>query len=101
VSEGSGRPIKAGDTVQIEYTVKLSDGTLADTNVGKNTPYEFTIGELPPKVIPGLEKGVTGMKKGGVRILRIPPGIGYGTRLVSGIPPNSTLVITVKILELM
>jgi FKBP-type peptidyl-prolyl cis-trans isomerase len=101
VSTGSGRAIKSGDTVQIEYTVKLADGTVVDTNVGKDRPYEFTIGELPPKVIAGMEQGVSGMKLGGVRLLRVPPGIGYGTKMVAGIPPNSTLVIQVKVLELM
>lgn len=100
LAPGSGNPIKKGDTVQVEYTVKLADGTVVDTNVGKN-PFLFTIGEVPSKVISGLEQGVTGMKPGGVRLLRIPPAIGYGTHLVNSIPAYSTLVIQVKILSVM
>jgi peptidylprolyl isomerase len=100
IAEGSGRPIKTGDTLHVEYTVKLADGTVVDTNVGKE-PYEFTIGEIPPKVISGIEQGVVGMKKGGVKLLRIPPQIGYGSKLVTGIPSNSTLVVQVKVLEVM
>ena len=98
--QGSGQPIKSGDTVQIEYTEKFVDGTLIETNVGKD-PYEFTIGQVPSKVFSGLEQGVIGMKKGGVRLLRIPPLIAYGTKLVSGIPPNTTLIVQVKVLEVM
>jgi len=97
---GSGEAVKKGDTIQIEYTVKLVDGTVVDTNVGKD-PFEFTIGEQPAKVISGIEQGVIGMKKGGVRLLRIPPSIAYSTKLVQGIPPNSTLIVTAKILNIM
>ena len=100
ISPGSGAAVQKGDTVQVEYTVKLVDGTVVDTNVGKE-PYEFTIGEQPPKVISGIEQGVIGMKKGGVRLLRIPPDIAYGSKLVKDIPPNSTLAVTVKILNIM
>ena len=99
---GSGRAIKKGDTVQIDYTVKLADGTVVDTSKGK-APGEFTIGEVPPRVYSGLEQGVMGMKKGGERLLRIPPHIAYGTKKIPGdkVPPNSTLIVQVKILEVM
>lgn len=100
LAPGSGRPIKAGDTVQIIYTEKLADGAVIDSNVGK-APFEFTIGEIPPRVISGLEKGVVGMKKGGERLLRVPPSIAFGTKLVKKVPANSTLIIQVKIVEVM
>jgi FKBP-type peptidyl-prolyl cis-trans isomerase len=94
---GSGRAAKKGDNVRIEYTGRLEDGTVFDSNVGK-APFEFLIGAIPPAVISGLEDGVVGMKVGGERLLRIPPGIAYQTKNVSGIPPNSTLIFKVKML---
>ena len=98
IKPGEGREIKKGDTVSIRYTGMLEDGTVFDSNE-KGDPYQFTIGEIPPKVISGMEAGVTGMKKGGIRLLRLPPAIAYGTKNVSGIPPNSTLIFKVEVVD--
>ena len=69
---------KSGDTVKVDYTGKLSDGTIFDTSVGKQ-PLEFTIGNN--EVIVGFEKTVTGMKVGESKTVTIPAAEAYGPYL--------------------
>jgi peptidylprolyl isomerase len=66
---------KNGDTVQVNYTGKLADGTVFDSSVGGN-PLEFTIGK--GLVIPGFEKAVMGMKIGEKKTVTIPANEAYG-----------------------
>ena len=68
---------KNGDTVQVNYTGKLADGTVFDSSVGRE-PLEFTLGE--GQVIPGFEKAVFGMKVGEKKTVTIPVDEAYGPR---------------------
>ena len=53
------------------------------------------------KVMQGWNIGVIGMQAGGMRILRIPPKLGYGNRAVDKvIPAQAHLVFVVELLEL-
>ena len=93
---GTGRAAAAGDTVMIDYTGKLRDGSVFDTSLGK-TPYSFILGS--GNVIPGMDQGLVGMKEGGKRLLIIPPALGYGTKANGPIPANSTLVFEVSLIK--
>lgn len=64
-----------GNTVQVEYTGKLSDGTIFDSSVGKQ-PLEFTVGS--GQVVPGFDKAVLGMKIGQSKTVTIPAAEAYG-----------------------
>lgn len=75
LSACSAPQVKDGDTVQINYTGKLSDGTVFDTSVG-STPLEFKLGA--GTVIPGFEKAVLGMKVGEKKTITIPMNEAYG-----------------------
>jgi len=66
-----------GDTVQVNYTGKLADGTVFDSSVGRE-PLEFTLGAA--QVIPGFEKAVFGMKVGEKKTVTIPVDEAYGPR---------------------
>jgi FKBP-type peptidyl-prolyl cis-trans isomerase len=97
VAVGTGAEAKAGDTVSVHYTGKLTDGTQFDSSVGRG-PFNFQLGA--GMVIQGWDQGVAGMKVGGKRKLTIPPELGYGARGFPGaIPPNSTLVFDVELLK--
>lgn len=96
VKVGTGAEAKPGMQVSVEYTGKLADGTVFDTNVGKD-PLVFTLGAQG--IIPGFQVGVNGMKVGGERLIAIPPSLGYGAQKVGTIPPNSTLIFSVKLLK--
>ena len=67
---------KSGDTVKVDYTLKLADGTVYQTSVG-STPFEFTLGQN--QVIAGFENAVNGMKVGETKTVTIPAAEAYGT----------------------
>lgn len=94
---GTGVPAQAGDTVMINYTGTLQDGTVFDTSEGK-APISFTLGS--GEVIPGLEQGIVGMQKGGKRLILIPPSLAYGPNDYGPIPGNSTLIFEIELVSI-
>lgn len=93
---GTGALAENGDTLTVDYTGKLADGTVFDTSVGRQ-PISFTLGA--GQVIPGWEQGFQGMRVGGKRILIIPPSLAYGSQGIGPIPPNATLTFEVTLLK--
>ena len=97
---GTGaRVVKTGDTIDVYYTGKLSDGKTFDSNVGSGKPFEFTIGA--GMVIQGWEQGFIGAKVGEKRTLTIPSDLGYGANGAgAAIPPNATLIFDVEVVSI-
>jgi len=77
---------KNGDTVKVDYTGKLENGTVFDTSEGRE-PLNFTLGA--GQVIPGFEQAVLGMKVGESKNVTIPVDEAYGEY-------NDTLVVVVN-----
>jgi FKBP-type peptidyl-prolyl cis-trans isomerase FkpA len=95
---GTGPEAKKGQTVSVHYTGWLTDGKKFDSSKDHGQPFSFALGR--GQVIQGWDEGVVGMKVGGRRKLTIPPEMGYGKQGFPGaIPPNSTLVFEVELLE--
>jgi FKBP-type peptidyl-prolyl cis-trans isomerase len=94
---GTGREVKSGDTVVINYLGTLTDGTKFDSSYDRGQPFETQIGI--GQVIKGWDLGVVGMKVGGKRKLTIPPELGYGSQDMGSIPPNSTLIFEVELID--
>ena len=96
--EGEGAEIVKHSKIKVHYIGKLEDGTKFDSSHDRGEPFSFQIGLR--QVIKGWEEGLMGMKTGGKRTLIIPPELGYGERGAGElIPPNSTLVFDVEIID--
>ena len=103
VRVGTGTQATSGRQLTVNYTgwvysVTAADhrGNQFDTSSGK-APYTFTLGM--GQVIAGWDQGINGMRVGGQRTLVIPPSLGYGNQAAGSIPPNSTLIFDVELLD--
>jgi peptidylprolyl isomerase len=97
---GKGPGAKAGDTVVVHYVgMNFSNGKEFDASWDAGQPFPVQLGE--GMVIPGWDKGLIGIKKGGRRELIIPPELGYGAQgYPPDIPPNETLVFVVDAISI-
>jgi peptidylprolyl isomerase len=71
----SDKIVVKGNHVSVDYTGKLTDGTVFDSSVGR-TPLEFDVGA--GQMIKGFDDGVLGMKIGEKKTVTIPPEQAYG-----------------------
>jgi len=98
LKEGAGTVAEQYSIVTVHYTGTLENGNVFDSSLkpGKD-PYRFTLGVK--QVIEGWDQGLIGMKVGEKRKLIIAPEMGYGNQGMGVIPPNSTLIFEVELLE--
>ena len=111
---GEGDEAIEGARVTVHYVGKFLNGRVFDASLAEftdrldeDTPFTFTLGRN--NVIPGWEQGIPGMRVGGKRQLLIPPDLAYGRRGAGcppagqegecTIPPNSTLIFDVELLN--
>ncbi|XP_069039372.1 FK506-binding protein 15 isoform X2 [Lepisosteus oculatus] len=97
---GEGQAVETGDSLEVAYTGWLLQnhaiGQVFDSNVNKDKLLRLKLGA--GKVIKGWEEGMVGMKKGGRRLLCVPPSLAYGAQgIPSRIPADSTLVFETEI----
>ena len=92
---GEGSPARRGAQVTVRYAGALADGRVFTQPL--EPPATFKLGA--GTVIAGWEKGVPGMRVGGLRQLIIAPALGYGAEKNGVIPPNSVLVFEVELLS--
>jgi len=97
--EGEGKPVVCGQKVSIAYEALLGDEKpIADT-ASKEKPLNFRIGGSA--VMPALELGVVGMKKGGVRTLFAPMHMAYGLKehARDDVPADSNVQFKITLLD--
>jgi FKBP-type peptidyl-prolyl cis-trans isomerase len=92
VKPGSGAYPAPTDTVEVNYTGTLTDGTVFDRST---QPVEFPLNQ----VIPGWTEGLQLINKGGRIRLYIPASLAYGDQAQPGIPAGSTLIFDIELLD--
>lgn len=97
IKEGSGDPIPTGMNARVHYTGKLLNGTIFDSSRNRGKPFSFTVGKR--EVILGWDKGVQTMRKGEICTLTCSPDYAYGSSGIGPIPPNSTLIFEVELID--
>jgi peptidylprolyl isomerase len=95
--KGSGKKPEAGKTVVVHYTGTFINGQIFDSSIQRAEPFEFRFGG--EEVIPGMEEGISYMKEGGKATLIIQSKLAYGDKQINKIPPFSTLIFYVELIE--
>lgn len=93
---GEGAKPAAEDTVKVHYSGKLLDGTEFDSSYARNEPISFALN----RVIAGWTEGMQLMPIGSKFEFYIAPELAYGEGGGGPIPPNSTLIFEVELLDI-
>jgi FKBP-type peptidyl-prolyl cis-trans isomerase FkpA len=97
--EGTGPNPRPGDSVIVNYTGMLLDGTVFESSRQLGKPYSFPFGQ--GVVIKGWDEGIALMNKGSKYIFYIPSPLAYGDRGMSAfIKPNSILVFEIELMDI-
>lgn len=96
IKSGNGKKPKANSTVKVHYTGTLIDGTKFDSSLDRGEPLTFSVRD----VIPGWTEGLMLMDEGSKYMLYIPYNLAYGENPVGDIPPGSTLIFEVELIEI-
>lgn len=98
ITQGTGPKPKVDDRVSVNYAGSLLDGTEFDSSYKRNEPAQFVL----KQVVPGWTEGLQLMPVGSKYKLWVPAKLGYAEAGTPGgpIPPNSTLVFEVELLQI-
>jgi FKBP-type peptidyl-prolyl cis-trans isomerase len=96
LKQGTGATPKASDRVKTHYKGTFIDGKEFDSSIGRGQPAEFPV----TGVIKGWTEALQLMKVGDKWELVIPSDLAYGPEGRPGIPPHSTLVFEIELLDI-
>ena len=96
IVQGTGKVPTTNDTVTTHYRGTLIDGTEFDNSYKRGEPASFPV----TGVIKGWTEALQMMPVGSKWQLFIPAEIAYGERGRPGIPPNSTLLFDIELLDI-
>ncbi len=96
ITMGTGAKPGPQDMVKVHYTGMLMDNTKFDSSVDRGAPAEFGVNQ----VIQGWQEGIQLMPEGSKFKFYIPYELGYGEQGTGPIPPYSTLVFEVELIEI-
>lgn len=96
---GTGALPLDGDIVKIRYVAWLWDQDGPDRKGQQVDSGEFEFILDVTRTLPAFQQGLSNMRVGGLRRMQVPPEYALGEEGQGNIPPNSTLVIEVELLE--
>ncbi len=96
LTAGKGQKPGKEDTVTVEYTGKLINGTVFDSTDKSGKPASFKVSQ----VIPGWTEVLQLMPVGSTWEVYVPASLAYGARNVGGmIGPNETLIFNIHLID--
>lgn len=96
IDAGTGAKPSKSDTVTVEYTGTLIDGTVFDSTEKAGKPATFQVSQ----VIPGWTEALQLMPSGSTWEVYVPSDLAYGPRSVGGpIGPNETLIFKIHLIS--
>ncbi len=95
--KGNGKKPHIGDKVVVNYTGKLTNDTVFDSSFKRHEPFSFKVGS--GQVIKGWDEAFLLLQEGDKATIKFGPELGYGDRVSGPIPPNSTLIFDVELLN--
>ena len=97
ITPGSGATPAASSTVRTHYEGTLISGEVFDSSYQRGEPAEFPVGG----VIAGWTEALQLMQEGAKWRLYIPSNLAYGERAAGSIPPHSTLIFDIELIEVL
>jgi FKBP-type peptidyl-prolyl cis-trans isomerase len=99
--DGLGRPARIGDAVYFDYTAHVSGVEKPFASTSDWTEHcRVVLGAADgARVVPGLARGLEGLKPGASATITVPPELAYGKQGLPSaeIPPDATLVFDVDV----
>lgn len=102
IKKSNGLKTIKGENLVVHYSgFLLLDGKKVglkfDSSLDRNQPFTFKLGSNT--VIQGWEISLADMKVGETRLVIIPSKLGYGSRAMSSIPADSTLIFEITLIK--
>jgi FKBP-type peptidyl-prolyl cis-trans isomerase len=98
IQEGAGPDITEGNIVTVNYSGYLLNGDKFDSSVERDEPLTFKVGFS--SILPGWEEGIKLLNKGAKAKFILPPALAFGSKDIGKIPPNSTIVFDIEVLDI-
>lgn len=95
---GAGEGAKNGDRARLYFRGYLQDGKLFSAKDGSAKAMEVIVGDAD--MIEGWNKGIIGMKAGGLRKLTVPAEMAFGDKGEGPVPPGAKLTFMIQLVEL-
>ena len=99
IKEGTGKRIKIGDTITVNYEGRFLNGKFFDSTIRRNQPFQFVYG-TEWQVVKGLEEAIGMMREGEKSLFILPSELAFGTEGSSTgiVPPFTSLIFEVEII---
>jgi len=96
LQKSDGTVPTASDTVKVKYTGMLLNGQIFDSTEQQGGPLVLPL----DNAMPGLAEGIRKIGQGGKIKLYIPNKLAFGDEQSGGIPPGSSLIFEIELLEI-
>ena len=98
LATGEGAEAEPGQYVAIHYEAWKLGGSRFDSSRSRGEAFVFQLGG--ERVLPGVDDGIAGMRRGGKRRLIVPPQLAYGDIGKGVIRPGDALIYEIELVDL-